>query len=80
MMKYRIKVRDSKDFPYGSQYKNGFFDSWHDIDIHETIDESERAIVQYQINGRHIPRAGTIVKTYDPIDVTALILKMDISE
>lgn len=73
-VKYRIIVRNSKDYPYEIQKKEaGFFNHWQHIDIANTAGIAESSMHRH-IAAMH-PPVGTVVKTYDQRDLLVDKLK-----
>jgi len=76
-IKYRIKTHSSTTCPFVLERKIGFFSWWLCVGMYSTAAEAEGNIAQ--IHAKYVkaavPPPGTIVKVYEPIDLTALMLK-----
>ncbi len=80
-IKYRIIVRNIKDdddsYPYRIQRKVGFWSFWQDLDIFSSVEDAENHIPHIHNKYMRTHPKGSVIKTYDSQDLTALILKSD---
>lgn len=78
-VKYRIRVSDRADsnYPYHLERKVGFFSFWMCVDVHASVQQAEDsiAIAHAKYMKSALPKLGTVVKVYKPVDLTALMLK-----
>ncbi len=74
-MKYRIIGSGAKDYPYMVQVKAGFFSRWKEVNSYADMERAERVIVRHHNENSNKPPKGHLIQSFEPQDLTALILK-----
>jgi hypothetical protein len=78
-IKYRIRISgySNSSYPYHLERKVGFFSMWLCAGVFRSAQAAEDAIAHaHTVYMRDaLPPVGTVVKVFEPVDLTALMLK-----